>query len=1062
MTLSYLTKRIVRGKVLLSFFLSSLAFSLHAQPQCNVENAGPALLKGPNAKCLKAAPIFSNYFSKNVNFRPFPGQNIQSTTQKEIRVRAVVVQNTLLSTPQYQDNATDRAEIKALLQDWVNPAWIPSPNGGLGNILAPTKPNPSNCTSCHITDSKFRVKLVDIDFVTYDGTDYYTFLSNRYGSLKNDSILNVLLVEHEFGSLTAATSGVNGWTSGGSDFALSDTYQSGVGYIGMCGPKINAWAAFPTFIHELGHMFGLWHLYDLNVGQSECERVGTSSSDWLSDIFPPGLCIINSPYACDPTADLAPLNGNTCSGNFMGRGNRYFSPMQLGRMHRSAYLGTISRYIYPTEAHDATPWQITSDQVWDFGIRMYQDIIVKAGKTLTITCEVQMPLNGRITVEKGAKLILDGGTITSYHPKSSWHGIQLYGDNTAPPYPANQGSLEMKNNAIIENAYEGVQDFLNGVGQGGGIINVNNSTFKDCSRAVGLNDYPSFPRGSSCTLSNVKFITENPYAPTNINRDNYPMVSSYNERGVLITGCTFHNKIPMTTPFFDISQRNRAIYSADAGFRIQNCSFKGYKEAINIGNYSNTPFRSVKIMNCTFDSVATGITFADNFSYAQGNTFDHLLNYTYTSGMISYLYEGQAIFADRTGGLTLTRNTVLNSGNNPNMRGFTINHTNTTGGRVIDNVINNTRLGITTQQDNQALDMLCNTFNGGDYNFVINPQSTWGVLKNQGTGCNATSQYRAGNVFSGPVVSHIYSHTVNPWTYYYWASPGQTPVYVNGNFTRTGCVGQDPFDPNSMCNLPGNVESNIDRVLDEAFHTWVTVIAPGPMQTQVATEFAAIINHYNETGSMEEMVRFLEAVDHIEAKKLLLPLYLEQENFAAFDKLLAGIRLADDERTAYHAYYGLLKTLKEEHRSILELTKEEQGMVREISTGTFDISDRAKSLLEFAYNEPWHHYQEQLPSEISGGRYTAATANQSQLSDAVPNPAGRYTTVKVVLSTEDAANAMLRVHDMMGKIVKTYPLKEAGIHNIRIELDGLPAGLYIYSLQVNGKVVHSKRLAVTK
>ncbi|WP_124636552.1 zinc-dependent metalloprotease [Taibaiella sp. KBW10] len=1057
---SYLMKQPAWGRLMLSLLLIGLASHLHAQ-QCVVQpSGGAALQKGANANCSKASAIFTNYFSKNINFRPFPGQNIQPTTPKEIRVRAVVVQNTLLSTPQYANNPTDIAEINALLQDWVNPAWIPSPYGGLGNILAPTKPNPSTCTNCHIADSKFRVKLVGIDFVTYDGQDYHTFLSTNYGTQKNDSILNVLLIEHELNG-TAATSGINGWTSGGNNFGLSDAFQAGVGYIALSGPKINSWGAYATFIHELGHMFGLWHLYDYNAGQSECERVGTGSSDWLSDIFPSGLCVINSPWACDPTTDLAPINANSCSDNFMGRGNRYLSPMQLGRMHRSAYLGSMSRYIYPTQAHNATPWQVSSDQVWDFGIRMYQDIIVKAGKTLTITCEVQMPPDGRITVEKGAKLVLDGGTITSYHAKTGWHGIQLYGDKSAPPYPANQGSFEMKNNATIENAYDAVQDFTDDMLQGGGIINVNNSIFRDCSRAIELNDYPSFPRGSSCTLSNVQFLTENPQAPTNINRDNFPMVSSYNERGVLITKCTFQNKIPMTTPYFDISQRNRAIYSVDAGFRIQNCSFKGYKEAININTYSNSPLRNVKIMNCTFDSVASGIIFADNFSYAQGNTFDNLLNYVYTSGMQTYLHEGQAIYADRTGGLTLTRNTILNSGNNPNMRGITINHTNNTGGRVIDNVINNARLGITTQQDNQALDLLCNRFVGGDYNFLINPQSTWGALKNQGNGCGST-QYRAGNGFSGPVVKHIASYTANPWTYYYWASPAQTPVYVSGTFTRTGCLGVDPIDPNSMCNLPGNVESNIDRILDEAFHTWIMEIGPGPMQTQMAAEFAGIINHYNETGSIEEMVAFLEAVDHIEAKKLLLPLYLEQENYSAFDKLLANLRLPDEEITAYHDYYSLLRTLKEENRSIKMLTEEELSMVREIAAGTLDISDRAKSLLDFGYNEPWHHYQEQMPSELSGGIYGTKVATQSKLSDAVPNPAERYTTVKVVLSQEDAAHALLLVHDMMGKLVRTYTLKEAGNHNLRIDLDGLPAGLYIYTLQVNGKMVQSKRLAVTK
>ena len=546
---------------------------------------------------------------------------------------------------------------------------------------------------------------------------------------------------------------------------------------------------------------------------------------------------------------------------------------------------------------------------------------------------------------------------------------------------------------------------------------------------------------------------------TNANLNDFPMVSSYNERGVLISGCTFKNSIPMTTPFFDLSMRNRAIYSEDAGFRIQNSSFSGYKEAINIGNYSNSPLRNVKVMNCTFDSVNTGIIFADNFSYAQGNTFDNLLNYVYTGGTIAYLYEGQAIYANTTGGLTVTTNTIRNTGNNPNTRGITVSNSAASGGRVIDNIINQTRLGVITQQNNPALDLLCNRFTDVAYSFVINPQSASGVLKNQGNGCGM-SQYRAGNTFQGTSTTQISSYVTTPWSYYYWAgSPTQVPTSVTGSVTNAPCFSIFT-DPNSQCNLPGNVESAVERMNDEAFYTWPVQIV-GPMQAQTTMEFAAIVNRFNEQGDAEGLVRFLEAMNHVEARKLLLPLYLELERYSAFDKMLHSIDLPEEEAASYRSYYAVLKTLKQEKRSIYELNAEELAMVKEIAAGNTEISARAKSLMEFAYQQPWHHYQEQMPVRPFNTSLETG-AFKSTLSDAVPNPAKTYALVEVNWSLEDGAQAVLTLRNMMGQTVRSYPLTEAGAQGIRVDLLGLPEGVYIYSLQVGGKILQSKRLVTVQ
>ncbi|WP_222167250.1 zinc-dependent metalloprotease [Edaphocola aurantiacus] len=1051
------SKKLLYGLALFTGLLHGREVSAQ-QNSCYAEQATlvtpMASIIGPNASCAQQSAIFTNYFSKHASFHPGNPATTVSTRKKEIRIRAIVVTNTAYSRPNF--TISDTATIRAIFETWPNEV----PNGSLSSLKATNKPQSAVCGSCFVSDAKLRIKLTDIQFVTTNqlftvnssGYAWETvsipFHLQQYGN-QSDSILNVFIVNYGY-EKPVLNPFQGGQASLGGRYTL--TNDNTLGVMAYNYFTTDHWSAYSNFVHELGHNFGLWHLYGGECGPIE---------DRLVDIFPPGEC--NFPDNSLDFSTFDPTNpNNTHTYNFMDfRPGGYFSPIQLSRMHRSAYLGDISSYIYPTEDPGVSPWIISSNQTWDFGIRMYQDIIVKAGNTLTIKCVVEMPKFGRITVERGAKLILDGGTITSYHEKVGWHGIQLYGNNSLQPYPANQGSFEMKNNATIEYAYDGVIDFLDGVGQGGGIINVTNSTFKDCRRAVGLNDYPSFPRGTSCSFSNVKFLTTNPRAETNTNLNDFPMVSSYNERGVLITGCTFKNSIPMNTPLFDLSMRNRAIGSADAGFRIQNSSFSGYKDAINIGNYSNTPARGVKVMNCTFDSVNTGITFADNFSFAQGNTFDRLLNYVYTGGTIPTLYEGQAIYANTTGGLTITTNTILNSDNNQNTRGITVNNSAGSGGRVIDNSLTNIRLGIITQQNNPALDLLCNRFRDVAYGFVINPQSTGGILKNQGNGCSNT-QYRAGNTFAGTSTSRLTSYLTTPWSYIYWGaipSHNPTPVAGTGTVYVSTClvVGSDP---NPQCNLAGNVESVFDRLADEAFYSWAPPVV-GPLQLRVAAEFASIIDHFNETENTTDMIRFLEGVNHIESQKLLLPLYLEQGNYSAFDKMLYNLQLPAEETAVYQEYYSLLKTLKKEGRSIHKLNAEELDLVRKIAAGTSEISARAKSLLDFAYHEKWYHVQEQLPA--TGATPGLANTNfKSILSDAVPNPAQKYALVEVVVEQGEAVMAALSVRNMMGQLVRTYPITKAGRQIIRIELDGLPEGVYIYSLQIGGKIQQSKRLVIVQ
>ena len=84
--------------------------------------------------------------------------------------------------------------------------------------------------------------------------------------------------------------------------------------------------------------------------------------------------------------------------------------------------------------------------------------------------------------------------------------------------------------------------------------------------------------------------------------------------------------------------------------------------------------------------------------------------------------------------------------------------------------------------------------------------------------------------------------------------------------------------------------------------------------------------------------------------------------------------------------------------------------------------------------------------------------DENYLSVNIPNPFSELTVIKYAINSQ-GHNAEIRVTSMLGQQVKTYKLQSSkGI----IVLDGaeMQAGMYFYSLIVDGSVYESKTMVV--
>jgi len=87
--------------------------------------------------------------------------------------------------------------------------------------------------------------------------------------------------------------------------------------------------------------------------------------------------------------------------------------------------------------------------------------------------------------------------------------------------------------------------------------------------------------------------------------------------------------------------------------------------------------------------------------------------------------------------------------------------------------------------------------------------------------------------------------------------------------------------------------------------------------------------------------------------------------------------------------------------------------------------------------------------------YTAAMGQN------VPNPFSERTEIAITLS-ENVKKAMLYIYDMTGKQVEQHEVTGRGKTTMTIYADRMNAGMYIYALVADGKVVTSKKMIVTK
>ncbi len=249
----------------------------------------------------------------------------------------------------------------------------------------------------------------------YDDSLYYYVSSGRYQNnydrrviqqygIGGDTILNIFLQVHPRDSFASRTYHANG-----QGIALGTALKMAGVLESREGPD-----SFDGLLnHEVGHLLGLNHA-------------------WMEDGCPDTN---DHPNKCWQWTPEPPCN-KLATNNMMDY-NAYqvaLTPCQIGRIH-----ATLANEFSPLRACELPVWctlredraiVVTDSVAWTGARDLEGHLTIAPGGALRLSCRVSMPPGGRITVQPGGRLWLDGCRLHNSCGQS-WQGIFIQEQNGA-------------------------------------------------------------------------------------------------------------------------------------------------------------------------------------------------------------------------------------------------------------------------------------------------------------------------------------------------------------------------------------------------------------------------------------------------------------------------------------------------------------------------------------------------------------------------------------------------------------------------------------------------------
>lgn len=518
--------------------------------------------------------------------------------------------------------------------------------------------------------------------------------------------------------------------------------------------------------------------------------------------------------------------------------------------------------------------------------RFYGDVIIPSGNTYTIYGTVEMATDCRIIVERGAKLIIDGGKITKACP-DFWPGIELRGNSNAIQDTINQGWVIIKNNGTIEYAKTGIETIKydsagrQDVSFTGGVIQAENAIFRNNITSVSMYAYPKsyalFPILNN--KSYFKFSTfEWDTAFYDFGESPKEHLQLVEVRGVELTGNLLTNKLSRNYPY-PVSQNKFGI-----GIAVYNAGF--FANGDGIDPESSNIFRNLEYGIKTFAYFGTNkpIEIQYNlFEYNQTGCYISAESYLAINKNIFVIRSGEnnissdgysGLYLDACTGYQVEQNEFISnyspnwSQSAPRCYGLVVNNSGPEDNMIYNNKFFN--LGYATIAQNQnkdkkrltGLQYKCNLFqdNFSDISVTWSEQEeNNGIAEHQGSAANDTTA-PAGNLFS-QLGKYNYSDINNSGNYFYYHLPHPalslsypiSPIYYSSSTVQLNFNTNNTYwTPTKGC--PSNFKEKTKTEIETAINssTEMALLYSDTLQLKIDNGNTTSLNLGVTTSTIDE------------------------------------------------------------------------------------------------------------------------------------------------------------------------------------------------------------------
>lgn len=763
---------------------------------------------------------------------------------------------------------------------------------------------------------------------------------------------------------------------------------------------------------------------------------------------------------------------------------------QIKTMHKALSVTNAREYVAGCPIMSQA-FEITTDEIWDYDIRMYQDIIVKAGATLTLTCRVLMPTDARIIVERGGKLVIDGATITNACEDTRWKGIEVWGNSnkehiadvfggTAPTDVSayegvilaadDPGMVIFKENAVIENANNAIATY-NSIDLTpfydpdyfGGIIYAENTEFRNNNRSV---EFMQYKPNNASRFINTTF----DYTAAVTNPESH--IRMWDVHGIVVDACTFRG---------NNNPAEGGIYSINAGYSLpkdnlfQDLAYgiyaisSGNLEELSIGNPDATSYNDTEenqFIHCELGIYIAGMDGAR----IMGNYFEDCAVGAYNAGSsrprIHYnLFEA-----------TTTTNSFhgivnLQSGNAP----YEINQ----------NTFVNTRSGIYNWLDNEGVTLKCNENVDVGYNIVVTGDYTAGgvsgkIAENQGENIPFDNTSPASNKFTISCLTtstHIHTQGITEtFNYVHHTNMDYIPICDAGaNYTKephteshnSACFpGDTPDDcPEPPCDdLLDDLSSEKSTLQNLQSNFPVGSFAYNELEKDIqqidykeGLVLGKTVEYYKEQDDIATAVNLLSQKQSDYADREKIQLLIAENNYTATQTALDALSQVTNADIQFKNLAQLHLNLKQAGNGWQDISTTQRTDLETIANSQTPASFKAQSIIQLLDNTlTMPTIPTIVPSSNKNTTSNVYTPNEQLV--LTPNPVKD----KLYISINDLAdkdNLLVQIYNVQGRLI--YQETTDFNHTV-VSTTNFNEGLYFCIVVQNGATITQSKFSVIK